>query len=262
MKITFFKFHGNGNDFILVDGMTNPVKLTTEQIRQMCHRRFGIGADGLMEIFPDTHHAFAMKYYNSDGLEGTMCGNGGRCIAAFAFWQGYDGNKFSFQAIDGVHQAVIESVIQPEKQWFVSLQMQDVKDIEQVESDFYINTGSPHLIKFVDDVHAIDVFTLGRKIRQTTCLESGGVNVNFVQRTPYGLFVRTYERGVEDETMSCGTGVTASAIAAGILNNKNNWDIETRGGRFKVDFINELSTRTQVWLRGPANLTFSGEIEL
>jgi len=262
MKHSFFKFHGNGNDFILMDAMTSPVMLTNEHIRQLCHRRFGIGADGLMEISQDTHHAFAMKYYNSDGLESTMCGNGGRCIAAFAFWQGYADKECSFRAIDGVHQAVIESVLQPEQQWFVSLQMQDVKHIERQGDDFFLDTGSPHLVKFVEDVQAIDVFAEGRKLRRNTHPESGGVNVNFVQMTPDGLFVRTYERGVEDETLSCGTGVTASAIAAGVLYDQNNWDIATRGGRFRVDYQKGSEEITRVWLRGPATLSFVGEIEI
>ncbi len=262
MKLSFFKFHGNGNDFILLDGMTNPVRLSTEQIKHLCDRRFGIGADGLMEISPDADLPFSMKYYNSDGLEGTMCGNGGRCIAAFAFRQGYAGKQCAFRAIDGVHQAVIEEVMQPGQQWFVSLQMQDVQHIEQVDNEFFIDTGSPHLVKFVEDVQALDVFAEGRKIRRTTRLETGGVNVNFVQVVPDGLFVRTYERGVEDETLSCGTGVTASAIAAGILYRKNRWAIHTRGGDFRVDFSDATETRTEVWLRGPATLSFVGEIEL
>ncbi|MDP2721492.1 MAG: diaminopimelate epimerase [Bacteroidales bacterium] len=262
MILPFYKFHGNGNDFILVDNMSASVNLTEDQIRRVCHRRFGVGADGLIEISPSDKQDFTMKYYNADGLEGTMCGNGGRSVSAFAFMKQYASQSLTFDAVDGVHRAVIDREIQPGKEWFVSLQMQDVKTIEQDGNDFFIDTGSPHLVKFVENVHSLDVFSKGRKLRNNTRLEWGGVNVNFVETTQDELFVRTYERGVEDETLSCGTGVTASAIAAGIRFGKSNWAIETPGGRFKVDYHMEEWGRSRVWLRGPAELICTGEVNL
>ena len=260
MKIPFYKFHGNGNDFILIDGMTEAVILTKKQIYDLCHRRFGIGADGLMQILLSENHAFTMKYYNSDGLESTMCGNGGRCISALAFIKGYVEKSFSFEAIDGIHLAVIDDEVVEGSQWYVSLQMQDVAGVEPLDDDFFLDTGSPHLVRFVDDVESVDVFALGRKLRQATRPDSGGVNVNFVQIRENSLYVRTYERGVEDETLSCGTGVTASAIAAGIKMRKQHWLVETRGGSFKVDFVHDSSLISEVWLRGPATLVCQGEV--
>ncbi|PIQ32347.1 MAG: diaminopimelate epimerase [Bacteroidetes bacterium CG18_big_fil_WC_8_21_14_2_50_41_14] len=262
MNLPFYKFHGNGNDFILVDSLSQSVNLTDSQIRRVCHRRFGVGADGLILVLPSIEHAFTMKYYNSDGLEGTMCGNGGRCVAAFAFMRGYATGTLSFDAFDGVHQAVVERVIKPGSEWFVSLQMQDVKHVDRDGDDFFLNTGSPHLVKFVNNVRSLDVCTLGKQIRYNKRPDVGGVNVNFVEVSPEGLFVRTYERGVEDETLSCGTGVTAAAIVAGLKFGENSWKIETPGGPFLVDYQVEEWGRTQIWLRGPAELICKGDVEL
>lgn len=259
MKVPFYKFHGNGNDFIVIDGMTESVILTKNQVQHLCHRRFGIGADGLIQIIPSENYAFIMKYFNSDGNESTMCGNGGRCISAFAFMRGYVESKFSFEAIDGIHQAVVEGEIIKNVQWFVSLQMQDVVSFEAEGHDLFLDTGSPHLVRFVEEVDHLDVFVEGRKLRNATRPETGGVNVNFVQLLDDHLFVRTYERGVEEETLSCGTGVTASAIAAGLKFNRNDWNIETLGGKFKVDFEIENKVIREVWLRGPAEMICWGE---
>lgn len=260
MKLPFYKFHGNGNDFIIVDHMSTTISLTADQIKKLCHRRFGIGADGLIEIYPSASHDFVMKYYNADGLEGTMCGNGGRCVSAFAFMKNYTDKSTSFEAVDGLHRAIVESVLSPENEWYISLQMQDVTQIAFEGTDFFINTGSPHLVRFVDDVHRLDVHKTGKQIRNSFRTELGGVNVNFVQSTQQGIYVRTYERGVEDETLSCGTGVTASAIAAGIKFGKNKWKVETRGGLFTVDYNEESWGKSQVWLRGPAAMICMGEV--
>ncbi len=262
MKIPFYKFHGNGNDFILIDGMTESVILTTKQIQDLCHRRFGIGADGLMLIQPSASYSFTMKYFNSDGLESTMCGNGGRCISALAFYKGYVEKSFSFEAIDGIHLAVIDDEVERGSQWNVSLKMLDVVGADPEGDDFILDTGSPHLVRFVNDVESLDVYSLGRKLRQVTRPDTGGVNVNFVQMRENSLYVRTYERGVENETLSCGTGVTASAIAAGIKIGQQHWLVETRGGNFKVDFVHDSMLVSEVWLRGPATLVFQGEVNV
>jgi diaminopimelate epimerase len=254
MEISFSKYHGTGNDFILIDNRDKNISLTKEQVAFLCHRRFGIGADGLMLLETAEGYDFRMVYYNSDGGESTMCGNGGRCITAFAKRLHITSGKTNFIAIDGPHSATIHS------DDTISLHMQDVADITHEQNHAILNTGSPHYILWVDDVANTDVFTTGRNIRTQEAFQPNGINVNFVQRLDNGLRVRTYERGVEDETWSCGTGVTAAAIAAsGNATGHFTTPIETPGGKLEVSFTKETGdSAKQVILKGPAVFVFEG----
>lgn len=263
MKYDFYKFQGNGNDFVILDGRSQPPDLTTEKIKLICDRHFGIGADGLMILLEDEEADFKMIYYNADGLLSTMCGNGGRCIAAFAFMQDISEDQMFFIAHDGLHKAIINSEIQIGRSFDVSLSMNDVSDVVREDNFYVINTGSPHYVEFVDKVAEIDVFKDGRKTRYSERFSPEGINVNFVEIGHKRIFVRTYERGVEDETLSCGTGVTASAIAAFLETGKKDLSIHTTGGEFSVDFNEtEDGVFSSVWLRGPAEMVFKGDIEL
>ncbi len=255
--MTFYKYHGTGNDFILFDNRENNISLSKEQIANLCHRRLGIGADGLMLLENAAGYDFRMVYYNSDGGESTMCGNGGRCITAFAKSLGIIASIADFVAIDGPHTAKIGD------DGLISLHMKNVQEMKIYDGYTLLNTGSPHFVQWVKDVKAIDVFTEGKKIRNQPWFQPDGINVNFVQIPDKGkLSVRTYERGVEDETLSCGTGVTAAAIAAsGIETGTFKTCIETPGGHLEVSFIkNTPTTATDVILTGPAVFVFKGEI--
>ena len=264
MKIHFFKFHGNGNDFILIDNRSASLKLTCEQIQKVCDRRFGIGADGLILLDYSIEHDFMMNYYNSDGNLGSMCGNGGRCISAFAKYLGIVNPNMVFEAIDGVHKANILNERLNSDIWDIRLSMADVVDVDIADDYYFLNTGSPHYVEFVDKVAEFDVVKAGAKTRYSEKFAPEGTNVNFVEKTENGIFVRTYERGVEDETFSCGTGVTASAIAFFYESGKKNINVHTIGGDFNVEFSssinNDVYKFVDVWLRGPATLVFEGEI--
>jgi diaminopimelate epimerase len=260
MQIDFYKYQGTGNDFILIDNRVHPISLTTEQVKYACDRRFGVGADGLMLLETEPGYDFKMVYYNSDGNQSSMCGNGGRCIAAFARQLGVIGNRARFLAVDGPHEAVIE------EDGIVSLKMQDVKQVENGSDYFYLDTGSPHYVKFVSGVEEFDVVGEGRKIRNSERFAEAGTNVNFIEKKEDALFVRTYERGVEDETFSCGTGVTAAALVAalnGIANSKNHCQVSTLGGRLEVSFEKVLESNFyNIWLKGPAQMVFRGSIAI
>ncbi len=260
MMLTFYKYQGTGNDFVMIDNRDKKLSLDLPAIKKLCDRRFGIGADGLILLENAKVYDFSMVYYNSDGAESSMCGNGGRCITAFAAFLGIMKNNAKFIAIDGEHEAkIFENGI-------VSLKMKDVSAIEKSGNDFVLDTGSPHFVRFVDKVSDVDVFHEGRKIRQSERFSAKGINVNFVELKDGVLNVRTYERGVEDETLSCGTGVTASALAvasAGLANGKGESEISVPGGNLKVKYKNqEVNSFTDVWLEGPAAFVFKGEIEL
>jgi diaminopimelate epimerase len=258
MQIPFNKYHGTGNDFIIIDnrkGLFNPSD--TNLINKLCNRRFGIGADGLILISLHKQYDFEMKYFNSDGNEGSMCGNGGRCASDFAFRTGIAGKKQMFFAFDGPHEAEIKNGI-------IRLQMSDVTAITKVKGNYFINTGSPHYVCFLKDVSRLDVFNEGKKIRWSDDFKPGGTNVNFAELTNDGIFVRTFERGVEDETLSCGTGVTASAIAAVLSghSDKNKVNVRTTGGDLSVEFKVNKTNVTDIWLSGPATFVFEGKIEV
>lgn len=256
--IHFYKYQGTGNDFIIIDNRAGNIQLSREQIAFLCHRRLGIGADGLMLLTTAEGYHFKMVYYNADGNESTMCGNGGRCITAFARHLNLVNEQAFFVAIDGAHQAQFTQDNQ------IALQMNDVSEIQHYTTHSILNTGSPHYVVWHNDIAAIDVFTEGRAIRNKEAFAPKGINVNFVAACANGLSVRTYERGVEDETLSCGTGVTAAAIAASKdAVGKFDTQVTTPGGMLKVSFTkNSPGTAIDVVLTGPATFVFEGDIQL
>jgi diaminopimelate epimerase len=255
MGLQFFKYQGTGNDFIMVDGRNNTVKFSEKEISSLCDRRFGIGADGLIILKEEERVDFVMDYYNADGSQ-SFCGNGSRCAQAFAQKLGMIKNESTFRAIDGVHKGRIEG-------GSFATKMGDVSKVETVGSDYFIHTGSPHYIKYVKNVDDFDVFNEGRAIRNSEDFVEEGTNVNFVSVFEDHLKVRTYERGVEDETLSCGTGVTAVAISfLQQMNSKQSAvNIVTRGGNLRVELNRgKANTYTDIWLVGPAKQVFSGEV--
>lgn len=262
MNIHFHKFQGNGNDFIIIDNRSNIIELSAQHIRRLCNRRFGIGADGLMLVVPSLKYDFEMVYYNSDGNISSMCGNGGRCIAAYAKLIEIVGDEVIFDAWDGLHKAVIESEIIAGVSWDVSLQLADVLDVDKNEGYYFLDTGSPHYVEFVDKVAEVDVAKEGKKTRESEWFAPSGTNVNFVEISTDRIFVRTFERGVEEETLSCGTGVTAAAIAVSLETGRVGFPIHTTGGDFTVNFTQSADKFTDIWLRGPAVLVFEGDVNL
>ena len=260
MKITFYKYEGTGNDFIFIDNRQNNFpKNDIKLIEKLCDRRFGIGADGLILLENDVDADFRMVYYNSDGNQSSMCGNGGRCIVAFAKSLNIISNQTTFIATDGLHHASIH------ENGIVTLQMKDVDEVK-IESDFvFLNTGSPHHVMLVDDLNNFDVKNNGAKIRYSDLYGKVGSNVNFVNQTSDNHFrLRTYERGVEDETFSCGTGATAAAIAMNAVGKTNSQQIklDVQGGKLEVTFEKVNDSYINVFLIGPATFVFSGEIEI
>lgn len=258
MTLNFYKYQGTGNDFIIIDNRDLKFnRADNELVAKLCNRRFGIGADGLMLLQSKAGYDFEMVYYNSDGNESSMCGNGGRCIVEFARILGLLKEKAHFIAIDGKHEAVVKSS-------FISLKMKDVNEVELNDDFSFLNTGSPHYVAFVKNINSYNVVEEGRKIRTNNRFKIEGTNVNFIEKQVDDLFVRTYERGVEGETYSCGTGVTAAALVAAIKNvstAKNYCDIKTLGGNLKVKFTKHSDNSfTDVWLEGPATFVFKGEI--
>lgn len=258
MKIPFSKYHGAGNDFILIDNRNLFWKPSRNEIFRLCHRHFGIGADGLILLEDSVGFDFGMVYYNSDGNESTMCGNGGRCITSFAASLGIITNKAHFYAIDGEH--VSEIISSNGSITMVRLKMKDVTKVKLSDDNFIIDTGSPHFVTFKKDVKKIDVVIEGRKIRYSQEYLPDGINVNFVEVMGDNLYVRTYERGVEDETLSCGTGVTASAIAAHLKfpEQMSLINVNTKGGELSVSFQVDEGQFTEVWLQGPVEVVYSG----
>jgi diaminopimelate epimerase len=261
MKVIFEKYQGNGNDFIIIDDRDGLFPDKTENVKKLCDRHFGIGADGLMLVKKSDIAEFEMVYYNSDGNISTMCGNGGRCIAAYAFKHGIAKKKMNFIAIDGLHKAAINNS-ENKNLYDVSLQMTNVDKVIKEDEYYFINTGSPHHITFVKNVKDVDVYNEGKKIRYGALYSPQGTNVNFVQLNNENIIVKTYERGVEDETLSCGTGVTASAIAAYLKTGKKIKKIKTTGGDFSVNFEENNGKFVNVTLNGPAEMVFKGEIEI
>lgn len=251
----FFKYQGTGNDFVMIDNRGMQFDDTQANIARICHRRFGVGADGLILIENAEGYDFRMRYFNADGAEGSMCGNGGRCAVQFAADLGIFESSTRFLAVDGGHESKIEH-------GNVFLQMIDVDGIEEVQDGYFLNTGSPHLVIFHADTDSLDVKALGAAIRYSDYWKSrGGVNVNFVQVIDAGtLKVRTYERGVEDETYSCGTGVTAAAIVSHLRRSAgDHLRVTTLGGELKVSFQTGPKI-SGIVLSGPAKQVFSGKI--
>ena len=255
MTIPFYKYQGTGNDFVIIDNRNGLFpKDNHSMIAKICDRRFGIGADGLLLL--ESHHKvdFIMVYYNADGKLGSMCGNGGRCIVHFAKYLNIIDENTVFEAVDGLHEASINNEI-------VSLKMNDVDTMEVKVNSVFLNTGSPHHVEMVEDLKNYNVAEKGAFIRNNTYGKEGS-NINFVEKIGTNLFaVRTYERGVEAETLSCGTGVTAVAIALSETNriDTNNVELHTEGGNLLVHFNKLNGTYYDVYLEGPAKQVFKGE---
>lgn len=253
----FYKYQGTGNDFIMIDNrMLSFPKENTELVKNMCNRRFGIGGDGLILLENHPDFDFQMIYYNSDGNEGTMCGNGGRCIVAFACFLGIFQERCTFNAIDGLHEAEIEDNI-------VKLKMINVQKIKRIGKNYELNTGSPHFVKYVENVEQFDVHQNGYDIRNSSTYRKEGINVNFVSKVSENeIFVRTYERGVEGETYSCGTGVIASCLTIMKNSDFSEVAVKTLGGNLRVYAEKEQNSFKNIWLEGPAIQVFKGTFKI
>lgn len=259
MRLTFYKYQGTGNDFVMIDNRELKIsKNNTKLIQRLCDRKFGIGADGLilLENSEDPKDDFKMVYFNADGNESSMCGNGGRCLVAFAKFLGIIEDTARFTAIDGPHDASVKDGI-------VSLKMQEVNQVSENEDFLFLDTGSPHHVIFSENIATKDIKREGAEIRYSDRYKNGGTNVNFVEEISEDAFsVRTYERGVEDETLSCGTGVTAVALAAYSSGKTKSEKVKliTQGGELFVNFKKTENGFSDIWLSGPAQQVFKGEI--
>lgn len=255
----FYKYQGTGNDFIMFDNREAKIEITKKQVARLCDRRFGIGADGLILLNAHADYDFEMVYFNADGSQ-SMCGNGGRCTVKFASDRGIIKAGYRFLAIDGGHEARIET------NGKVALKMNDVPGVRRHNGRYILNTGSPHYVEMVEgDLMSLDVVKKGRAIRYSDEYKQEGINVNFVQQTdePDKVIVRTYERGVEDETFSCGTGVTAAALVN--YHNEAGYNyvcVQTKGGMLNVEFDKTENGFKNIWLIGPAEKVFEGEVEV
>ncbi|SDQ68748.1 diaminopimelate epimerase [Flagellimonas zhangzhouensis] len=257
MKLEFFKYQGTGNDFVIIDNRQDIFpKNDTKLVAELCDRRFGIGADGLMLLENDEASDFKMVYYNSDGGQSTMCGNGGRCLVAFAHYLGVIGETCTFNAVDGLHEATVDGDI-------VKLKMIDVDEVHEMPNHIFLDTGSPHHVQLVKNLPQFDVQKEGKRLRYGLYGESGS-NINFVEQEDGDVFqVRTYERGVEGETYSCGTGVTAVALAMHESGKTSSSEvhIKTLGGDLTISFEKSGEKYSNVYLKGPAIQVFKGEVE-
>jgi diaminopimelate epimerase len=259
MTIEFRKYQGTGNDFVVLDNRSGIYKsLNQDNIAFLCHRRFGIGADGLMMLQHKEGYDFEMKYFNADGAEGSMCGNGGRCIVQYAKDLKLIQDKTYFIASDGPHSAVIND------SGIIELQMKDVDGIEKRESGSILDTGSPHYIQAVTNLADWDVEAEGKAIRYNDEFRAKGINVNFIEPFHDGIKIRTYERGVEAETLSCGTGATAAALSvASDTTLPQTIQVQTMGGLLQIKFVKKGGALfSNIWLCGPAKHVFNGIIYL
>jgi len=258
MQISFSKYHGTGNDFIIIDNRDGSINLSINQINHLCDRRFGIGADGLLLLNSIADFDFEMKYYNADGAEGSMCGNGGRCITQFAYDIGIKKEQYHFIATDGPHDAFFGT-----NNW-IHLKMINVSSINKIHNDYVLNTGSPHYITEISNIENLNVVKEGQAIRYSNNFKEKGINVNFIQKEANKIIVRTYERGVEDETYSCGTGVTAASLVfAKNETGFNRIEVETKGGQLAVEFDKKGDQEfNNIWLCGPAVFVYKGSVEL
>jgi diaminopimelate epimerase len=256
MNLSFYKYQGTGNDFVMIDNRAKTFpKDNINKILQISDRHFGIGADGIILIENDDNFDFKMIYFNADGSQ-TFCGNGARCAVAFAKSLNIIDEKTTFLAVDGEHFAEIKNDI-------ISLQMINVDDIKINENAVFMHTGTQHHVEMVDNLNEYPVFENGQKIRNS--YEFPGSNVNFVQQLNENTFrVRTYEKGVEDETLACGTGVTAVAIAMHKTNKtkNNSVSLPVEGGILEVSFDEKNGVYTNIFLKGPAKFVFKGKIVL
>lgn len=253
-KIQFEKYQATGNDFIIIDDRNNSFDLSQSEIESICHRRFGIGADGLILLQNSNIADFKMVYFNSDGKPGTFCGNGSRCIAMFAYKKGITGDKLKFEASDGLHFA---EIIDDES---VCVEMIDVNDITEFSDGYYLNTGSPHFIKIVQDLNEIDIYNEGKKISRENRFYTKSTNVNFIEVITNGLKIGTFERGVEDETYSCGTGAIAAAVVYNYAFEPDNklFNIFAKGGLLKVSFNVDGKQYSNIKLSGKTLKVFEG----
>jgi len=259
MKQQFFKYQGAGNDFIMIDNRDKKFDCTdTALIESLCHRRFGIGSDGLILLENAEDYDFRMVYFNSDGREASMCGNGGRCIVTFAKMLGIIDSVARFIASDGEHEGMVD------ENNLVDLHMIDVKEISSLIDGYFLNTGVPHLVHFVDDLHVVDVEIEGRQLRYDARFQPAGTNVDFVKIDDNQLTVYTYERGVEAETLACGTGIVASALSAAYKKGieKGEFPVVAKGGHLRVKFEKQNGYFTNIWLKGPAEMVYSGVVEI
>ena len=256
MKLQFSKYQGTGNDFILIDNRNGSFPASIPLIQKLCDRRFGIGADGIILIENHSELDYRMIYFNSDGTQ-SLCGNGSRCGFAFAKSLGMVADSAKFETTDGVHDI-------KEVNGTIHFNLLDIENvISEVGEDRFLNAGSPHYIRFVNDVDEIDVFVEGKEIRNLSAYSSqNGTNVNFAQLLQDRVLVRTYERGVEDETLSCGTGVTAVALVAAQLGYNSPVNVETSGGNLRVEFMQTESGFQNIWLTGPVEFVFTGTVEM
>ena len=257
-SIEFFKYQGTGNDFIMIDDRSEFFDLNNHSIiSHYCQRNFGIGADGLILVRNHPEADFEMIYYNADGYLTSLCGNGSRCAVMFAHQLGIVKNRCKFMTVEGILTAEIKDNL-------VHLKMPNVDNVKSHENHYFLNTGSPQHICYVDDIENYDVFNIGRKIRNGAPYLKEGTNVNFVKSLAQNqLFVRTYERGVEDETLSCGTGVIAAALVQGLKGANSPIKVKTLGGDLQISFEKEAENKFKnIHLIGPAALVFSGEISL
>ena len=255
--LKFYKYQGTGNDFVVIDQReTAFISLGDyKKIKQICDRKFGVGADGLIILQSHPDHDFEMVYFNADGQQSSMCGNGGRCMVAFAHFLGIRKEHYVFQATDGRHEALMRNST-------VELKMNNVENVTQKSDFFLLNTGSPHYVQFLDSIAAVDVEKAGRQIRYSNDFHTEGINVNFVEIiSPFKLNMATYERGVEAETLSCGTGATAAAIAYCVDNQlfgEHTIEIETKGGQLTIHLERTLLGIKNIWLCGDAIQVFEG----
>lgn len=270
--VEFYKYQGTGNDFVMIDNRDGQFPKVQSVIKHLCDRRFGIGGDGLILLenaeskvpaaeSNNLHQSysdidFKMVYYNSDGSESSMCGNGGRCIVAFANFLDIIEDTTLFEATDGLHEAEISN-------GNVKLKMIDVHSIQMLDQNFELNTGSPHFVQFVHDLKNYEVYQFGNKIRNSATYQHNGINVNFVEKLADDeIFVRTYERGVEDETYSCGTGATASALVYMKEKDINAVHVKVMGGNLTVYAQKNGNGFEDIWLEGPAKQSFRGKVKI
>jgi len=255
MQIHFSKYHGTGNDFILIDNRKGNFPKKPPIIQQLCDRNFGIGSDGLILIEDHPSLDYRMIFFNPDGSE-SLCGNGSRCGFEFAKSLGMVKEIATLETTDGVHQARLFDGL-------IGISLHDVSTVEKNGDDFYLDTGSPHYVSIVEDIDKVDVIKLGQEIRYSKSYSSqNGTNVNFAQLLQDRVLVRTYERGVENETLSCGTGVTAVALVAAQLGHQSPLSIETSGGNLRVEFMKTEAGFENIWLTGPVKFVFKGAVEL
>lgn len=256
MELQFSKYHGTGNDFIMINNLDGTNNLSVEQIANLCDRRFGVGADGLILLNSSVDFSFEMDYYNADGSK-SFCGNGARCAVQFFKDLGNDISSVKFLAIDGEHRALVQGNL-------ISIKMKDVTNIQSVQSNFVLDTGSPHYVSIVDHLND-QIVDYGRAVRYSSMFEKDGINVNQVEiLDDKSIRIRTYERGVEDETLSCGTGATACAIVYGnmyLSDGDNEVAVKVEGGELRVKYSKKGSVYTNVELIGPAQFVFKGEMD-